>query len=328
MAQASPIATLHSKVGGIIRLEVKREDGTLKEAPGLNVDFNNLVVDSGLNNLASNPVMIYSYTGLVSTCQFGTSNTPPANGQTNLVSPSGPRQGWDFSYAVSSPNCGYVAGPPPYQWQRFRYIFPTGALNGNYSEIGFFSATSGGSMFSRALIKDEFGNPTTITILPTEQLTVTYELRRYPPTTDTSGVFNLNGTDISWVARAANINDLAGAWPAIRSATGVTINPLANAVLSTNTLGSITSFPAGAYAQIGDTFFSAYTNGTFYRDFTVTASPSQGNVAGGIGGIGINSLSSDGSPTYALYQMSFTPKIDKTNVQTLTFTFRISWGRL
>ena len=42
-----PMIELKSELEGIIKLEVIKEDGTLKEAEGLNVPFYNLITDAG-----------------------------------------------------------------------------------------------------------------------------------------------------------------------------------------------------------------------------------------------------------------------------------------
>src|SRR5690606_13285763 len=68
-------------------------------------------------------------------------------------------------------------------------------------EIGTGWTASGETLFSRALVKDEAGNPTAITVLEDEQLRVTWEHRRYWKTEIESGVVinegNKGGT-YSW----------------------------------------------------------------------------------------------------------------------------------
>lgn len=51
--------------------------------------------------------------------------------------------------------------------------FGLGALSGTYSEVGLYDGTD---FIAGQLIKDELGNPTTITILPDEELIVTYTM--------------------------------------------------------------------------------------------------------------------------------------------------------
>jgi|SRR5690554_539922 len=59
--------------------------------------------------------------------------------------------------------------------------FALGAVVGTISEVGIGRATSPNTFFAGQLIKDEFGNPTTLTILEDEQLVVTYVIEfTYP----------------------------------------------------------------------------------------------------------------------------------------------------
>lgn len=62
-----------------------------------------------------------------------------------------------------------------------KFTFGIGALSGTFSEVGMFS--TGGDFLAGQLIKDEFGSPTTITILSDEQLIVTYTLEFTIPNT-------------------------------------------------------------------------------------------------------------------------------------------------
>lgn len=56
------------------------------------------------------------------------------------------------------------------------FTFPLGSKVGTFSEVGLYSEASGGIFVAGQLIKDEFGNPTTITLLADEQLIVAYTL--------------------------------------------------------------------------------------------------------------------------------------------------------
>ena len=54
--------------------------------------------------------------------------------------------------------------------------FSLGSKVGTFSEVGLYTSSSGGTFIAGQLIKDEFGIPTTITVLSDEQLVVTYIL--------------------------------------------------------------------------------------------------------------------------------------------------------
>lgn len=59
--------------------------------------------------------------------------------------------------------------------------FSLGATTGTFSEVGISTSSNGSGFIAGQLIKDEFGNPTTITVLSDEQLKVTYTLELTVP---------------------------------------------------------------------------------------------------------------------------------------------------
>jgi len=62
------------------------------------------------------------------------------------------------------------------------FTFSIGAKVGTFSEVGVYDSSTGGTFIAGQLIKDEFGSPTTVTILADEQLVVTYILEWTVPT--------------------------------------------------------------------------------------------------------------------------------------------------
>ena len=164
-----PIIELKSELEGIIKLEVIREDGTLKEAAGLNVPFKNLITNAGLDYVNGYSTI----NDCTDYCKVGTGSTPPAVTDTDLAAKTG----------IASPQGSQTNSVQkttlPYYSQHVRvFTFAVGAVSGNLTEIGFFNYASSGTMWSRALIKDSGGNPTTLTLLATEQLRVTYTVAR------------------------------------------------------------------------------------------------------------------------------------------------------
>jgi len=61
--------------------------------------------------------------------------------------------------------------------------FGLGAKVGTFSEVGLFSSSSGGTFIAGQLLKNDQGDPTTITLLSDEQLFVTYTLEWVVPNT-------------------------------------------------------------------------------------------------------------------------------------------------
>lgn len=317
-----PIIELKSELEGIIKLEIIKPDGTLKEAEGLNTPFYNLITDAGLNfvSVGCNVSLATQY------CKVGTSSTPPTvnditlGAQTGSVSPIGKAPSRAIQYTTE----------PYYSNHQRVYTFAVGAVSGNLTEIGFFSASTGGTMWSRALIKDSGGNPTTLTLLSTEQLKVTYTVRRYIPSLLT-GSFTLNtngtGSTINYTITPSNISNFASPWwnaDCYCSTVYTGVYPY-----ETNVLGAITSTPGDVTTIAGETR-EAYIQGSFQDLFYVKILASGANFATGIGSISFWTIVYDGGSgddTFTGYQCSFSPKIMKTSSQMLTIGIKLSWGR-
>ena len=98
------------------------------------------------------------------------------------------------------------------------------------------------------------------------------------------------------------------------------------AALSTDITGDMT------YNQIqtSDTpISSTYVAGTYYRDITYGFNTSTANFTTGITGIRFNSSVFDSlSDGWSHSQCLISPPIMKTATDTLSLTFRISWGRV
>lgn len=185
---------------GFYLLEVIQEDGSLKQEPGLNTPFKNLL----LNNFFT--IISPSSGGLSPTpyyCRVGTGSTPPAITNTSLVSQIARSPGG------SDPVYTFAASPETGYWRQAQisFTFPVGGVIGNISEIGV--SNNDDSLLSRSLIKDGSGNPTTITLTATDQLKVKYSIRRTQPTI-ISGTLALTRDGVSenhpwvWYPSSAN----------------------------------------------------------------------------------------------------------------------------
>ena len=312
-----PTIELKSELEGIIKLEIIKEDGTLKKAEGLNVPFKNLITDAGLNYVGGNDLI----TDCISYCRVGTSSTPPTIADTTLSAQTG-----SASPSGTKTDSVQYTTEPYYSNHQVVYTFAVGTVSGNLTEIGFFSANSGGTMWSRALIKDSGGNPTTLTLLATEQLIVTYTVRRYIPTSLTgSFTLNTNGVNstINYTITPANITNPWTVWQAGRCSTSSSTYLYA---YETNTLGVVTDYPSGSPSALLSLTTGSYTSGSFQRDFTITIPTSTANFTTGVGSLLFWHHNDANISTYG-YQCSFSPKIMKTSSQTLAIGIRLSWGR-
>ena len=277
-------------------------------------EFPNLILNTGLDLLATNdPYIEY--------CFVGTGNTPPTVNDTNMES-------FVASTISKAVNTGGVATSAPYySYQRIVFRFNAGAAVGNLAEVGvgIISPITGNRiLFCRTLIKDSFGNPTTITLLPDEILEVTYELRHYVPVVDTTGTITLTGNiggTYDYILRPSNVtsyhpNALVG-W-----AGGMNYrhNNYMFTYAHSGGFGPITGTPTGSNYQSTSSKAESYVTGTYSAAVTYFFGVDAGNIPEGIKSI----VFTMGT---GRYQVEFTPPIPKTNLNSLSLTFGYSWAR-
>src|SRR5690625_2085009 len=142
--------------GNVIPGTVRKLAGEndIEQEPG----FANLITDNGME-------LLKGYLFLAN-CYVGSGSTPPTNADTalealvdTLSKTNGPNEGpSDLSPVSGDPYCSAVC----------TYKSGKGTAAGNLSEIAIGKASN--NLFSRALIKDSGGNPTTITVTSIEYL--------------------------------------------------------------------------------------------------------------------------------------------------------------
>lgn len=297
-------------IAGRFKLEaVNVETGERRElAPW----FNNLITDSGLNAWGTG--------GILGGCVVGTGSTTPAVSDTALAT-------WRaYSNTITSSVLGGQATVPYYSSVTRVYRFAAGTATGNLTELGVCVGSSTTALFSRTLIKDGSGNPTTITVLASEALDVTYELRLYAPSADVPHSTVIAGVTYTGVVRAANVTSFVSSgytWYLGNSMGGAIdlMQPSYSARVGNGAIGAATTSPGGTNVDVGDVVASAYSNGSLARTGTLTLGLSQGNVAGGITSALI--------PTkLGAYQISFSPAVPKDATKVLTLGLTLSWARM
>ena len=252
------------------------------EKPGRGVRFlspwfHNHVTDQGLD-------LVTKQNGVYAACQVGSGNAPPSDADTGLQ-----------SYTAGTSSKSYMAHTsqtsvsPYYVESYWRYNFALGAFNDDIlSEVMIGTNTSGGSCFSRELIRDAVGAPTTIQVASDEILRVHHKLRLYPPMVDVVGTVDLDiyeaPTTFDYVRRAGRADSntsFLNAWSP-RSSFGN--NPYigqmgsnADAYLWTGGLGLITGTPGGGRTQMSSTSAGGYSDGSFTRDGTLFCDTNVGN---------------------------------------------------
>lgn len=181
-------AQINFQMQGRFKLEAVKRDGSRRMLADW---FDNLILNAGLERMGSGIT--------IAGAMVGTNNATPAATQTALGAQIA------YSTAIQGSATFGVDEAENFAWRRVRYRFAEGVATGNLAEVGVGWAS--GSCFSRALILDGGGAPTTITLLSDESLDVTYELRLYPSTADVTGSLTLGGTSYSYTLRLSKFND-------------------------------------------------------------------------------------------------------------------------
>lgn len=156
------IKGLEIQLAGRFRFEVSDGQGSYKDHGW----SENMILDSGIQALLEDNNNVERYISV------GTGTVPPTPGDTTL--------GALVATTVRSAtiNSGYDAAGG-YGWTRRSVQFDQGEASGNLTEVAAGASSRGDSLFSRSLIRDDLGQPATITVQAHEFLTVTYEVRRW-----------------------------------------------------------------------------------------------------------------------------------------------------
>lgn len=298
--------------------------------------FDNLIVNQGLDQLADSNGSPPAFGG----CVVGSGNTPPLPGNTLLesfVAGTGTIQD-----AIRIEN---ISVAPFYIGTRLTYRFGEGVAAGNLSEVGIVihnitvpptAPTGTTPLFSRALILDGGGNPTTITVLSDEFLDVIWEMRTYLPD-DAVGNFSLDilGTPTvhSYTIRPSLVTN-ARVWNFPGSGTspggsqralfanGTSVGDTGGvgSMVSNGTIDNISNNITGSRLLMEvDGTRSTYVNGDYFLDLTFNYGLNQGNANPSITAIAFGCGA-------VYFQMSISPGVAKTNQRVFSIVLRVSWA--
>lgn len=137
------------------------------------LSFPNLMLDVGLAELTAGTSLFgSSNTRLTRWCVVGTGNSTPAPGQTSLDNPVAAT---DFDANINEVR----SSGEEFVWRETRTtrVFQEGQANGNLSEVGFRGGPTTETFITRQLMRDDNGDPTTITKTNQELLRVDYRGR-------------------------------------------------------------------------------------------------------------------------------------------------------
>jgi hypothetical protein len=316
----------NNRVGfeGFYKLELSRADkngNIIKETTRVVAEFPNLITNNGLELLKTDT--------FADNCSVGTGSTTPAVTDTTLASHLATKVG------QTSVDVGPGSSTSPrYSSATMTWQFSQAAVIGNISEVGVGAGSGGNNLFSRALILDQNGSPTTITVTAVDILTITYSLRLYPSEQDSvtsiviGGVnttcttrLGVRGNETAWTwvirgnpykwwfqSQSENLQTYSGGLNAIG------LNPADNS--GADASGAYSS-PAPSVGEFGNT-------GEYWYQVAWFFSTTQGNATGGIAAV---ATPNSGGTRADQWKTGFSPVIPKTNTKTLTITTRYSWGR-
>lgn len=279
--------------------------------------FENLILDGGLNRLGSG--------GVWNQAQVGTGSTAPDVAQSSLATLLA------TTTTITSTVAGTNSPTNTYAWGRRTYRFAEGVAAGNLSEVG---VGWGAGLFSRSLIKDEFGNPTTITVLSDEVLDVVYEVRMYPTMTDQTVVLTINSTPYTFTIRPAlfsgdQTSTIQWPWNVVAFMTnGATVTSNLYMAWSAYGVGAalaaITGIISGTQVvsssnpAIINSFTAAYVNNSYQRQCRVRFGLDAGSVS--FAGFLMNNV-------LGTYQITVSPALAKDATKIFSLDYTLSWAR-
>jgi len=283
-----------------MKLVARRADGRERTLADW---FPNLITNAGMNRIGAGASATHAWVGSGSRApQFADADleTP--------VSKNGPAvTGLDANGSV------IAAG---YGWFRRTFRFAAGVAAGNLSEVAIgWNTTSG--MFSRALIRDAYDQPTVVTILADEVLDVLYEFRVFWPTSDILSSVTINGQQHAITIRTME----TGQWGTV--ARDFLTQPRAInawAIYGDAAIGGIDTGASGA--QVGTA--SNYNIGNYLPDsYDAVFRASLGN-----GLTTATNVRNFGLPTtLGRFKMSVNPMIVAGNQRLISIAMRIVWAR-
>lgn len=285
--------------------------------------FENLITNQGLDWIGANsPQANNAVINICTHCAVGTGNTTPAYTDTHLTSFLAQFPTFNTDNVTGFSSYSYVPGPPAYWSGIFVYSFATGAVVGNIAEVGVgnvISTDTSTQLFSHALIVDGSGNPTTISVLATDALTVNYELRMYLDLTDNTYSLSISGVTYSGTYRRSVVGTVPRYYYQVDYYPGGSIGYTA---VYNGTIGTVLQTPTGTSSNApgNGTTTPAYIPGTYYISYSVTIPTTSGNLSGGI--TALTATTNHGS-----WQFSVSPAIPKDSTKTLTLNFNVSWSR-
>lgn len=270
--------------------------------------FDNMVVDNGLEQIGTDTVNL-TY------CQVGRNANPATPLDTNLYYYNA------YTSIINEPiNFSKSQTKDNVLETNITYEFPFGAITQDITEISVGNQINT-DIFSRALIRDALGNPTSIKVGPDEGLFVTYTVETHVNAADTQVTKVINGVNTVITIRPSMLG-VGSAWTPVK--TGLQTDVGSFALASDLPMLDNLETPIINQDFSADKFSSmTYTPLSHQRTHAFKFGKLKANFPTGIKTVFIRS----NTPFLGAYQLEFNPAIAKTEQNTLSFNLTIGWGR-
>ena len=298
-----------AKVSGSFEIKVVRNGAVIKK-----LDRNNNLI---LSNQMASIWVLGTY------LHVGSGSTPPTFSDTSLVNWVAAMQGTGWSEVSSS-----LVGDNYEREYKIEHQFNVGAVIGNISELGLsLSISQATNLDTRALLKDAIGDPTTISVGASDQLVVTYFIKKQINMLPTITSSLLNGVTIDYTIRPCiSANGKAGSRAAFPSSIYLESSGMYMTVNDTNrvSIDPVTYLPttltsSGERTEVGGYSITLTATGSeIIHTFTMPIN--LGNFQWSCATFATsNSLIS----TYVLFQIEFNGPNYITKLDTEIVTFRL-----
>lgn len=281
-------------------------------------EFDNLITDAGLNELAN------LGSGVARFFYLSNDNTPPAVTDKALIGLLGGSE-TNESYGIKEINLT----TPPYSITRFATKrFAAGIATGNISKIatGWGSVQTPAGLWSSALVKDDNG-AAVISKQADEILDVTYMVTTYLSDIDYIGTVDISGADYNVVVRPAQ---LKAAWFGYPSAL-IPFLSVNEVRASSSNIPDVFGFIDGFANATGSVTAAPYIANSYQKSYVASFTVDNANFTDGIRSVEFHYNAGNARGNYWQVQfdkVSDGTAIPKTNNHTLTLPpFTISWGR-
>lgn len=323
MSENNVHINLNCKMAARFKFVKRKRDASGKEVIVNKPEWtSNIMLDQGLNFLSTK-----NYTNILGYISVGSGNSTPTETQTTLQTKIAHTSG----SSPTQPSTGTInlSTAPFYLAARRSFRFTEGQAVGILSEVGL--SWNGTELSNRALIRDNNGNLTTITVLADEILDIIVEMRIYIPST-LSGSFPLKDK-VGNTIRTVNYTGKpfvpvgANSFGLVLSQLRLEASYSAMKLFSTPMAAGYVTLPTGSFATnngSGSTESNTYPTS---RSLTYV-----GKMGASVGNFDHKTMVCTISGLFALipmfgFQMEFDTPITKTASDTLTYTLGLTWDR-